>query len=424
MPSARFLFFLYTYPPDSGTAAKRNARIADYLISKADEAHIFTSVKGIVQSNASASTTITTTPSLDYRAVLRRQTKDGAVPENKKKGPIMQFLVRLINTFPFNILFGEGGLVYFINLLIKGNKCIRNHQITHLYSSYRPFADHYAAYWLKKWNPDIYWIADFRDLIIDPHYNHLYFRKTHQHFFKKLFRRANLLTTVSDGLAAHLRAYNSNVIALRNGISGTIEIPAPTASTHFNICYSGSMFLDKRNAEPIFQAIQELIQDSSIEGRDIRIIYAGKDGKPWNQLAKKYRFESLLEDKGIITEKEVKQMQQDACINVLLTISSDALEGVLTGKMIEYFEAGAPVMGIVVQQNDPELQSILSELEIGDSFSDRPVDVDKIKAFVLQEYTHWKQTGKNRRPVNLQILQQRYAMDAVMQPLIERIYQK
>jgi hypothetical protein len=98
------------------------------------------------------------------------------------------------------------------------------------------------------------------------------------------------------------------------------------------------------------------------------IIYAGKDGNFWKQVAEKYRLESLLDDKGIVSAVEAQQIQHDACINVLLTVSSDQLQGVLTGKMIEYFQSGSPVLGIIVGQNDPELQSILSELEIGASF--------------------------------------------------------
>ena len=187
--------------------------------------------------------------------------------------------------------------------------------------------------------------------------------------------------------------------------------------SRFTIAYTGSMFLDKRNVDPIFQALQELLQDTVIDGGDIGIIYAGKDGNFWKQVAEKYRLESLLDDKGIVSAVEAQQIQHDACINVLLTVSSDQLQGVLTGKMIEYFQSGSPVLGIVVGQNDPELQSILMELEIGDSFSDQPSDLELIKSFIQREYLHWKNTGMNRKPVNTDILKRKYAMDAVMTPL-------
>lgn len=413
----KFLFFLYYYPPVPGTAAKRNGRISKAIIEKIQSAHIFTASQmpddQLIQENSK----VTTIAAFDYRNVLRRKTKDGALPENVKQHAAAQWMIRLINSFPFNVVAGEGGLIYFFNLLRKGSKAIRDEQITHLYSSYRPFADHYAAFLLKKKHPEVYWIADFRDLVIDPHYNHILFPGNHHTFFSKIFRKADLLTTVSDGLAVHLRAYNQNVITLRNGIDGDFSPPHPVPASRFNIAYTGSMFLDKRNVDPLFQALQELLQDAVIDGGDISIIYAGKDGKFWNQVAEKYRLESLLEDKGIVSADEAQQIQHDACINVLLTVSSDQLQGVLTGKMIEYFQSGSPILGIVVSQNDPELQSILTELEIGASFSDQPTDLEHIKSFILREYLLWKSTGMNHKPVNVDVLKRNYSMEAVMSPL-------
>jgi len=412
-----FLFFLYYYPPVPGTAAKRNGRISKAITEKAQSTHIFTASQIPEDQSIQRNSKVTTIAAFDYRNILRRNTKDGALPENVKQHAAAQWMIRLINSFPFNIVAGEGGLIYFYNLLRKGSKAIREGHITHLYSSYRPFADHYAAFLLKKKHPEVFWIADFRDLIIDPHYNHILFAGNHHTFFSKIFRKADLLTTVSDGLAVHLRAYNQNVITLRNGIEGDIAKPQSVSVSRFTIAYTGSMFLDKRNAAPIFQALQGLLQDAVIDGRDIRILYAGKDGNFWKQVAEEYRLESLLEDRGIVSADEAQRIQHDACINVLLTVSSDQLQGVLTGKMIEYFQSGSPVLGIIVGQNDPELQSILSELEIGASFSDQPSDVEHIKSFILREYLHWKNTGMNRKPVNVDVLKRKYSMDAVMAPL-------
>ena len=417
----RFLFFLYYYPPAMGTAAKRNFRIADAIAGKVNSVSIFTSSVVPDKFLRPANMAIRTIKAYDYRSLLRRNTKDGAIPETIKSNAPTQWAVRMINSFPLNIILGEGGLVYFLNLLRQGRRAIKDEHITHLYSSYRPFADHYAAYWLKQRNPQVIWIADFRDLMIDPHYQHIQSPGSHQAFFKKIFGTADLLTTVSDGLATHLREYNENVITLRNGIAGEIKSPVPSASPYFTIAYTGSMFLDKRNAEPLFKALQALFQETELDPVDIRIAYAGKDSRYWIALAHKFRFESLLDDHGIVDAERAKQIQQGACINLLLTISSDHLQGVLTGKMIEYFESGSPILGIVVGQNDPELQAMLHELEIGTCFSDQPDEIEAIKAFILREYTIWKSTGTNRKPVNTDILRNKYSTDAVMKPLLERL---
>lgn len=413
----RFLFFLYYYPPLKGTAPKRNELISSEIAKRADFAQIFTSVKE--NGNQHRIETVETIEAYDYRSFLRRRTKDGALPEQTKKGRIMQSMIRLINTFPINILLGEGGMFYYLALVRKGQRAINENKITHLYSSFRPFVDHYAAYTLKKRNPEIFWIADFRDLIIDPHYGHILFPGTQQRYFKKIFKRADLLTTVSDGLAERLKEYNRNVITVRNGIRKVPDEIIPVHCKYFRIAYTGSMFLDKRNATPVFAALVDLINQDLIDLDDIRIVYAGKDSHYWTSIADQHGLDEILVNKGIVEDEEVGNIQKGACVNLLLTVSSDELQGVLTGKMIEYFEAGSPVLGIVVHQNDPELSNILDDLGIGKSFSDQPKDEQEIKNFIFTEYLHWKRTGMNRKPVNVELLKKKYSVEVTMKPLYE-----
>lgn len=415
----KFLFFLYYYPPAFGTAPKRNHLISSAISRWTAFSKIFTSAPGYTTGEE-----VETISAFDYRSFLRKKTKDGALPEKKKKSKSFQALVKLINVFPVNIMMGEGGLLYFLSLVRKGNRTIKSHGITHIYSSFRPFTDHYAAFILKKRYPHLVWIADFRDLIIDPHYQHIYLPDLHQRFFRRVFRRADVLTTVSDGLAEHLRAYNPNAITLRNGIRAIPETITPVYCKYFRIAYTGSMFLDKRNARPLFTALHELITEGHIKRDDVRIVYAGKDSRDWTALATSFGFDSIVDTKGIVPSAEATAIQHAAGINVLLTVSSKQLKGVLTGKMIEYFEAGSPVLGIVVNQNDPELSYLLEELEIGKSFSDHPSSLPGIKEFILYEFTQWRNTGMNRKPVNLEVLREKYAIENTMRPLFEFLEKK
>lgn len=357
-------------------------------------------------------------PAFDYRWLLGQRKSGRAPSEKSKSGGLAQGVIKWINTFPFSILVGEGGLIYFILLLIRGQRLIHNEKITHLYSSFRPFADHYAAYWLKKWNPSVFWIADFRDLIIDPHYGHIFFPKAHERFFKKLFHRADLLTTVSEGLSVKLKSLNDHVQVLRNGVPDDAQPPVPVPCFHFTICYTGSMFLDKRNARPLFEALTLILRQDPDVIDNIRIVHAGKDRSAWQAMAGEYNLSYILMDQGLLPQVQARAIQQQACINLLLTISSPALHGVLTGKMIEYMEAGSPVLGIVAGQNDPELSAIFSEVEIGQSFSDQPADLENIKNFILREYHEWQKAGMNRKPVRWEVVEDKYAMNKIIKSLM------
>lgn len=420
IPPPRFLFLLYHYPPLPGISPKRNYLISSALAAKAEQSIVFTATNS-VENRGEEKLHVSTISAFDFRYFLRKKNPEGTVVDNRKDNPWFQRAIKLMNTFPFSILIGEGGPVYLMNLIRKGNAAIRKEKITHLYSSFRPFTDHFAAYILKKMNPHIFWIADFRDLPFDPYFNKIYFKKIHQRFFHNIFYTADVLTTISDGLAEKLRAYNPHVITLKNGISKFPEQFLPVRSPKFTIAYTGSMYLDKKNAEPLFIGIKELTDSRRLDKEKVSIIYAGKDSFYWREMAARYKVSELLDDRGLLSSEEVMKIQNEACINLLLTISSDEQAGILTGKMIEYFQAGNPILAIVKNQIDPELEFLLDELHIGKSFSDQPSDLPGIKDFVFNEYTYWTKTGMNRKAVDMEVLKKKYSIEETMRPLYEKI---
>lgn len=415
----RFLFFLYFFPPAAGTAPQRNFRIAKAIALHAAKSILYTASLPYGQRSEDTDLEIREIAAFDYRHRLRKTTADGYLPEKVKQSFITKLGIKLINTFPINVIVGEGGWKYIQTLIKEGDKSITKNKVTHIYSSFRPFADHYAAFQLKKRHPSIYWIADFRDLLLDPLTPHLLFKKAEEKRFKKIIRRADMLTTVSDGLAQHLRKYHTNVVVVRNAVTTDKETFTPVFTRYFHIVYTGSLYIDQRNPGPLFTALQELLKEGLVDGKKIRVIYAGKDGQQWMEAASAFQLHDITENKGIISPKESRQLQQFAGINVLLSKSTSDLQGNLTGKLVDYLEAGSPVMGIIAQQIDPEIEFILQETNIGECFSDNPAHVPLIKEFILNEYTHWLRNGMNRKPVNAKVLTEKYSVENVMKEMLK-----
>jgi hypothetical protein len=79
-------------------------------------------------------------------------------------------------------------------------------------------SDHLAAYLLKKKFPHLTWIADFRDLPIEPHYKLQFFPEYHHYIYKKIFSVISVMTTVSQGLSKELQRYGRTVSPVMNGI--------------------------------------------------------------------------------------------------------------------------------------------------------------------------------------------------------------
>jgi hypothetical protein len=158
-----------------------------------------------------------------------------------------------------------------------------------------------------------------------------------------------------------------------------------------------------------------------VQPSDVKIIYAGKDGGSWQALANQMGLQDSFENRGILSTEAAIQLQQEACINILLTASSDQLQGVLTGKMIEYFAAGNPVLGIIAGNHDEEIAGMLMEVKIGRVFTDRMEDLPGIESFLLEEYHHWKRTGTNRKPVDVDVLRDKYSTGVTIQPLYDAL---
>ena len=382
---------------------------------------IFTPGNTNRKKNWNSSVQIEDIPVFDYRTIVRKKNTSGSITDDRKKSIWFQRTIKWMNTFPFSILIAEGGPVYLFHVVTQGNKAIKKNNITHIYSAFRPFTDHFAAFILKTLNPRVVWVADFRDLLFDPYFNKLYFKNAHRQLFKSIFKRADIITTVSDGLAQQLRDYNKNVITLKNGIINFPDHLNPAPCPFFTIAYTGSMYLDKKNALPLFMALKELMDEGKIGKEKARVIYAGKDSFYWIDMAAKFDFSSILDDKGNLPSAEAMLIQKEACINVLLTVSSKVQTGILTGKMIEYFEAGRPVLAIVVNQVDPELDYLLNEINIGKSYSDQPNQVPGIKDFIYDEYRQWEKTGTNRQAVDIELLKSKYSTEVTMRPLYEKL---
>ncbi|MCB0579686.1 MAG: hypothetical protein KDD10_10310 [Phaeodactylibacter sp.] len=283
---------------------------------------------------------------------LRRRAKDGR---------ISRFLRRLADSFPFNILLGDGGLIYILLAYRQGRRLVREHRITHLFSSFRPYSDHLVAWLLCRRFPHLFWIADFRDLHVDPVRRNTLCPPFQRWCNRRILRRADVVTAVSEGLKRHLEALAPKVEVLRNGVAGRKGPPGREAPFEiFTIAYTGSLYEGLQTAAPLLEAIRQLFREGAL-GRDgIRLLYAGKDGALWAEWLRQYGLEDIGADHGLLPMAEAHALQRRAHLNLLLSWSLPGGGGILTGKVYEYLAAGRPVLAIVNGEQDEELAGLLA----------------------------------------------------------------
>ncbi len=329
------------------------------------------------------------------RFFTKKNTLSPSVSAKKKESHLAQFLSKLIYSFPFNFFLDDGGLTYIFGGFFKGKKIIQEQNIGVIFSSYKPYSDHLICYLLKKWNPKLIWIADFRDLHVDEIRQNVLFPKIQKWFNRKILKKANIVTTVSKGLAKKMGELHPNVYVLRNGIS-TFEFENRKQDFYkkFTISYTGSIYPKFQSAKLLFKVLQKLIAKNKIESSNIQLIYAGKDTPIWQSWIEEFDLEKITISHGFLPKVEANEIQNKSHVNLLLSWASENQQGILTAKFYEYLVARNPILLIINGSKDEEFETIFEELQAGKVFYDNPNFQSDIEKFLLDKYQEWEESGK------------------------------
>jgi hypothetical protein len=397
--SGKILFVAYYYPPMGTVGFLRNYFISK-CFSKIFEKIFIISVKNI------------TIPSKDYipvdfAEIFRVYNFDyrnlmNLVSGNKKdlrkninagsNSNFVSFLRKIIDSFPFNSLIGEGGLFYIINGTIKGLRLIKKNHITHLYSSYRPIADHIIAFNLKLIFPNLRWIADFRDLPVDNYRKNVFYPGFHNFIYKLIFSKTDHVICVSEGLSYNLKAICTKPLVIRNGIYGLFPKNTPEKFDKFTISYAGSLYQQLRDPAILLKSVKELMSDNLIDSSKFQIVYIGKDSQLWQKWIDENEIMDISITHGELKLNNSILIQNKSHINLILTWSDKNQKGIITGKFYEYLNTGSPILCLINGSLDEEVENIYNELNAGSVFYNGEKEI--LKKWILDLYSEWVQTGK------------------------------
>ncbi len=427
------LFLTYYLPPIRSVGVRRNYLVMEHLAAHFDHAFAITTTNRHrlpIENQSLDFVEVHEARTIDYRTVSTWFKKERAhvhFSEGSKSTWLGQFLVKLNRSFPFTLLWGEGGLVYIIHSFFIAIKLIRKNKISHIYSSLLPYSDHAVAHLLKIFYPKLVWIADFRDLHVEPHYDIVFWRPFQHWCNRQILKRADLVTTVSEGLARHLRAYHNNVYVFQNGIAplsidGQKSLSDRQFPSKFTICYTGSLFGDDRNPSLILTILKELIAEGLLTTTNFQFVYAGKDTKLWLDWMGRYDLTSFFESYGMVSLDEAKQLQQTSHINLLLTSATPEWTGVMTGKFYEYLAAQQPIIVLINGTQDIEFETIMKNLNAGCvAYNDH--SYDELRNFILALFHQFQKDGKVEQTILVEKLKE-LEWSFTVEKLMKRIMQK
>lgn len=395
------LLIHYYFPPIHSIGCRRNYGFAKEWKQSYDVVKILTTTNnGILPKDESMSTSgfaITSLKTDDYRTRSLRYSKKQKIhyTSSSKDNAVSKLLVKTIHSYPFNLWMGEGGSQYIKDGIKLGTAFLRKYPEATIYSSFRPYADHAIASHLKTVFPKARWIADFRDADIDPLYR-LYLNRWWQaRFNRRILKSADKIITVSDGVTDLMSKYHHTVETVPNGV--TIR-PIKPSYEPFTISYTGSLYGEHRDPSVLFQAVRDLVDTGILKEENLKLIYAGKDGKQYIDYASTYRLDHLVDNRQMISLAESQMIQSKSHINLLLTSSTPEYQGILTGKLYEYIGAQNPILAIVKGGRDKEIDAFFGQYQLGHIHYTESGDLQTLKDWIVNLYHR----GRAEVPVKIE----------------------
>lgn len=422
-PKGDILCIHYYFPPLRSSAVIRNYHVSLTLCDYFEHVHVLTSNNHSRFPAEERSTPLSLTrydiSTFDYRYFLGKKSKNDAhISSAKKEGYLYKLLLKIQKSFPFNLLLAEGNLLYILRAYRKATTLIKKQNITTVYSSFGPYADHYVTWLIKRKYPQLKWIADFRDLQIEPIYKNVIWKGLQQSVERRVLSKADLITCISNGFVKQLSPYGRPTIAMLRGVDLRMIEPQ---FEKFTISYTGSLYFNYRDPRPLFRVLNQMITDGLIDENDINIRYAGRDGSTFENWIKEYHLSECFFNLGLVSQKEAKSLQNKSHINLLLTSSSPELTGVITGKIFEYFEALNPTLCLISGVYDPEFEALFTELNAGCVVYAPERTQGKMQDFILSKYKEWKLSQRVESTIDQDLIKEKYSWKSQVEMMLANL---
>lgn len=235
-------------------------------------------------------------------------------------------------------------------------------------ATHSPYVTLLAAWVYALFHPKVKLWADFRDLWAG---NHLAtgawgFRCIERWLERRILKRADVITTVSEGLADYFRelGFSRKTHVVYNAPPEPEASPAPPSAapaagnSSLKLCYTGTIYSGWRDPSPLFSMLQE-VRDAPTP---CTFQIASRNAGNLFELIERFGVSAQVDFLGAIDRTQAMQLQQAADVLVLLESAHPEAKGILTGKLFEYLATDKPIL-LLGPGPDSELYQLIDRHE-------------------------------------------------------------
>ena len=375
----KVLIITYYWIPSGGAGVQRWVKFAKYLREFGWEPIIFTpsnpefpSIDHSFVKDIPDDIKVLKTPIWEPYNIYRKFASKkgeainaGFISENKKQG----WKEKLSIWIRGNFLIPDPRRFWIRPSVQYLNDYLQIHDVDAVITTGPPHSMHLIGLVLKKYHPNIPWIADFRD----PWTNIDFYKelkltwladKIHHRLERKVIQTADTVLVVSQGMKDEYALLQPKKLELiTNGYDDSDVLKSEVSMDEkFSISHIGTLN-SARNPKMLWKVLSDICSENEIFKFDLQIQLVGKvDFSVLEDIHQLGLQEQLLKI-DYLTHTAAIAKQQSSQLLLLLINQSDNAKGILTGKFFEYLAAKRPILG--VGPSDGDAAAVLKETGAG-----------------------------------------------------------
>src|SRR5690606_10249170 len=242
--------------------------------------------------------------------------------------------------------------------------------------------NHRIARLIKRQNPTIQWIADFRDFNYVEHWQFTKGVKSflHKKLEKSIIKEASFLTFVTKTMQVAYKKfypqYQNKMYCVYNGFDkGDFPVVSEPLNDKLSFFYAGSFYNGLRSPLPLMQLLDKAFEDNLLKSEDVQVQVAGNVDDDMKSALKNYKSYHCVEFLGNLPRTQALQYMCKTTFLWLIVANIKSHYQTIPIKLFEYIAARRPIVNFAPIVS--ESSQIIQEKNLGYNFNTLDFNIEE-----------------------------------------------